>query len=70
MKSKYPNDLALTLRDFFGEFLPKVKALARTLLQVTGIASCFSCGSLQANKDAAFRFWTLRALMRNRFSLF
>jgi site-specific recombinase XerD len=25
MKSKYPNDLARTLRDFFGEFLPKVK---------------------------------------------
>jgi integrase/recombinase XerD len=25
MKSKYPNELALALRDFFGEFLPKVK---------------------------------------------
>jgi site-specific recombinase XerD len=25
MKSKYPNDLALALRDFFGEFLTKVK---------------------------------------------
>jgi integrase/recombinase XerD len=25
MKSKYPNSLALALRDFFGEFLPKVK---------------------------------------------
>lgn len=25
MKSKYPNELALALREFFGEFLPKVK---------------------------------------------
>jgi len=25
MKPKYPNELALALRDFFGEFLPKVK---------------------------------------------
>lgn len=28
MKTKTPNDLALALRDFFGEFLPKVKSLS------------------------------------------